>query len=117
MDKIKHTVFLDLYNAAKKSSTDSMNSSSILTRSKRAGEALNETLGDAANAAKVAAQKAKLSFRHFEQSEEPPKIEANMTVHTVVNWLVGAFNDMLEKINEQGEILGAIVKKLGDVLD
>ena len=36
---------------------------------------------------------------------------------TVFNWLVVGFKDVLEKINDQGEVNAAIVKKLGDVLD
>ena len=34
-----------------------------------------------------------------------------------VNWLVIGFKDVLEKINDQGEVIAAIVNKLGDVLD
>ena len=112
--------FQDLYNAAKQSSEESIASPSLANRvSKKAQEALLEALGDATKAAKVAAQKAKLSFTYFGQKEdeEDLHIDGKTPLRTVVHWLVVGFKDVMEKINDQGEVIGAIVKKLGDVLD
>ena len=112
--------FKDLYDAAKVSSEESIASPSLATRlSKKAQEALLEALGDATKAAKVAAQKAKLNFSYFGQKEndEDLNIDAKTPVRTVVHWLVVGFKDVMEKVNDQGEVIAAIVKKLGDVLD
>ena len=120
MSKIEFQPFKDLYDAAKESSEESLASPSLATRvSKKAQEALLEALGDAAKAAKVAAQKAKLNFSYFgqKQNDEELTINGKTSVSTVVNWLVVGFKDVLEKINDQGEIIAAVVKKLGDVLD
>ena len=121
MSKIESALFLDLYNTAKKSSDESTASTSLLSKaSKKLQEALQESLGDAAKAAKVAAQKAKLSFKYFEQerSEEADDIKAECkTVSSTVNWLLSTFKDMIDKINDQGELMAAIVKRLKDVTD
>ena len=112
--------FQDLYNAAKQSSEESIASPSLANRvSKKAQEALLEALGDATKAAKVAAQKAKLNFTYFAQKEndEDLLIEAKTPIRTVVHWLVVGFKDVMEKVNDQGEVIAAIVQKLGDVLD
>ena len=55
-------------------------------------------------------------FGHREDGEDL-KVDGKISVATVVNWLVVGFKDVLEKINDQGEGIAAIVKKLGDVLD
>ena len=121
MSKIESALFLDLYNTAKKSSDESTASTSLLSKaSKKLQEALQESLGDAAKAAKVAAQKVKLSFKYFEQerSEEADDIKAECkTVSSTVNWLLSTFKDMIDKINDQGELMAAIVKRLKDVTD
>ena len=120
--KVSTASFQQLYNAAKQSTEESIASSSIGNKaSKRVQEALLETLGDAAKAAKVAAQKAKLNFKYFEKKQADNEGDLNIdnktTVTTVVNWLLDMFKDVIDKINDQGELIGAIAKKLGDFKD
>ena len=38
-------------------------------------------------------------------------------MHSAFNWLVELFRDIIDKINDQGEILAFIVTKLGEILD
>ena len=67
-----------------------------------------DTFDDTAKAAKVLGQKAKWTFKYFEKN---PLTDKNLT--TVVNWLVHGFHDLFEKLNDQGELIAAIVKKSG----
>ena len=120
MSKVSIDSFQKLFIAAKESTDESIASSSIGNQvSKRVQDALLETLGDAAKAAKIAAQKAKLNFKYFEKkqtdTDEPLKVDSKVTVSTVVNWLLDLFKDVIDKINDQGELIGAIAKKLGDL--
>ena len=82
--------------------------------SKKVQETLKETLGDATKAAILLAQKAKLSFRYFEKNKECDGTVEGKSVNSVVNWLVSTFQDMIEKINDQGELMAAIIKKAGE---
>ena len=117
MSKIQVKPFQDLYDAAKESSEEARGSPSLASRvSRKAQEALQETFGDATKAAKVVAQKAKLGFTFFE-NEVDLKIDNQTPMYAVTNWLVVAFKDVIEKINDHGEVIAAIMKKLSDVLD
>ena len=115
MSKIQVKPFQDLYDAAKESSEEARGSPSLASRvSRKAQEALLETFGDATKAAKVVAQKAKLGFTFFE-NEDDLKIDNQTPMYAVTNWLVVAFKDVIDKINDKD--IAAIMKKLSDVLD
>ena len=113
MSKNLSTAFQALYNRAKERSEDS-NASAPMSPSKKVKDILLESLGDAAKAARVASQKAKLNFNYFEQKvgDEDLVIDNKTTITTVVNWLVDMFKDVIDKINDQGDLMSAIMKKI-----
>ena len=113
MSKNLATAFQALYNRAKESSEESKTSAPI-SPPKKVKDILLETLGDAAKAARVASQKAKLNFNYFDQKagEGDLVIDSKTTVTTVVNWLADMLKDVIDKINDQGELMAAIMKKL-----
>ena len=115
MSKIVSATFQSLYNTAK-TSTEEAQASDPMSPSKKVQEVILDRLGDAAKAARVATQKAKLNFSYFEKKkdEQDITIDGKTTVATVVNWLVEMFKDVIDKINDQGELMAAIMKKLGD---
>ena len=110
----------DLIQIAKKSSEEAIASSSLVTRaSKKVQDALQDTLGKTSHAAEVVAQKVKLNFKVFERQDIKTKVDEKdgKTLPTTVNWLVELFKDIIDKINDQGEILAFIVTKVGELLD
>ena len=114
MSKIEAKAFADLFNTAKKSTEESVASPSIASMaSENDLKALQDTFEDTTKAAKVLAQKAKCSFKYFENNPDTEASIESKSVPTVVNWLVHGFHDLIEKLNDQGELIAAIVKKSG----
>ena len=72
-----------------------------------------DTFDDTAKAAKVLGQKAKWTFKYFEKNPLTDASVEGKNLTTVVNWLVHGFHDLFEKLNDQGELIAAIVKKSG----
>ena len=111
-------VFEDLHSTLKKSSDEAKASEPLFTRNtKKLQKTLEEYLGKATNAAEVVAQKAKLNFRILDKKEKDLKIDNNLTVQSVVNWMGDLFKDVIDQVNNQGDILAFIVKQLGHVTE
>ena len=114
MSKIESKSFADLFNTAKMSTEESMTSPTIASMaSENDLKALQDTFDDTTKAAKVLGQKAKCSFKYFEKNPLTDASVEGKNVTTVVNWLVHGFHDLIEKLNDQGELIAAIVKKSG----
>ena len=115
MTKVEAKSFSDLFNTAKLSTEESLASPTLAsTASKKVHKALQDTFEDATKAAKVLAQKAKLTFKYFEKNPDTNASVEGKNVTSVVNWLVVTFQDMIDKLNDQGEPIAAMIKKAGD---
>ena len=106
--KIENEIFSNLVDTAKNSSDESTTSSPLASdASEKIQDVLRESLGKAANAAEVLAQKVKINFRAVMNKDH--KVYDNPTVASAVNWLADAFRDVIDKINDQGEILSFVL--------
>ena len=117
---IDKAAFSTLLSKAKDSTEEAIARGPLVRRaSKKVEEALKDTLAKTANAAGVVAQKVKINFKVF-QDHDSSKLDQetpDKALHSAFNWLVELFRDIIDKINDQGEILAFIVTKLGEILD
>ena len=114
--KIENEIFSNLVDTAKNSSDESTTSSPLASdASEKIQDVLRESLGKAANAAEVLAQKVKINFRAVKNKDH--KVSDNPTVASAVNWLADAFKDVIDKINDQGEILSFVLTQLGKMME
>ena len=114
--KIENEIFSNLVDTAKNSSDESTTSLPLASdASEKIQDVLRESLGKAANAAEVLAQKVKINFRAVKNKDH--KVSDNPTVASAVNWLADAFKDVIDKINDQGEILSFVLTQLGKMME
>ena len=85
------------------------------TASDKFKDVMKKNLEKAANAAEVIAQKAKINFNAVKNTNH--KIGKGLTVASAVNWLADVFKDVIDRINDHGELLSVIVTQLGKVQD
>ena len=76
---------------------------------------MKKNLEKAAKAAEVIAQKAKIYFKALKNTNH--KVGKGLSVASAVNWLADVFKDVIDRINEHGELLSVIVTQLGKVKD
>ena len=116
-NKINKDTFQALFKTARESHEEALASSPLFNRtSKRVQDAFQDTFGKASNAAEVVAKKAKLTFKVFEKEEENQiDVEKVSSVHSVVNWLSEVFKDIIEKVNEHGDILAFLLAQVSKV--
>ena len=114
--KIDDTIFSDLVETAKSSSEDAEAGSPLTNgASEKFFDALKQNLAKAANAAEAAALKAKMNFRAIKNDKH--KVGANLSVASAVNWLADAFRDVIDRINDHGEILSVVVTQLSKMME
>ena len=121
-NKISHDLFDKLLDTAKKSTVDALASSPLATRaSKKLQDALKEALANTSQAVEIVNQKVKLKFNIFQDHDIDEKTKMDKdpekAKNLAVNWMLDLFRDIIDKINDQGEILAFIVTKLGEILD
>ena len=107
----------DLLNMAKKSTEEAIMESSVMTRaSQKVLDSLKDSLTQAGKTKDAVAQKIKLKFKTLETVDVKDIIK-DKTVETTLNWVVSLFQDVITRINDQGEILAFLVEKVSHVLD
>ena len=114
--KIDDDIFASLVVATRISSEESEAGLPITnTASDKFKDVMKKNLEKAANAAEVIAQKAKINFKALKNTNH--KVGKGLSVASAVNWLADVFKDVIERINEHGELLSVIVTQLGKVKD
>ena len=104
--KIDDDIFASLVDATRISSEESEAGLPITnTDSDKFKDVMKKNLEKAANAAEVIAQKAKINFNAVKNTNH--KIGKGLTVASAVNWLADVFKDVIDRINDHGELLGA----------
>ena len=113
-NKVNKEAFQALYKTARDSHEEAVTSSPLFSRaSKRVHDAFQDTFGKATNAAEVVAKKAKLKFKVFDKEDESQlDVEKVPSVHTVVNWFSEVVKDIIDKVNEHGDILAFLLAQV-----
>jgi hypothetical protein len=116
MTKVDAESVQELFEIAKKSSEDAKEGSTIMTRGKRLHEAFRDTLAKANKSVEAVSLRINLKFKALEDLELTKKLN-DKSPENVINWLVHFFKDVIERINDQGEILAFLVEKVSMILD
>ena len=116
MTKVDTESVQELFEIAKKGSEDAKEGSTIMTRGKRLQEAFRDTLAKANKSVEAVSLRINLKFKALEDLELTKKLN-DKSPENVINWLVHFFKDVIERINDQGEILAFLVEKVSTILD
>ena len=106
--KLAHTTTEDAKKAA---------SSPIMTRCKAK---LKQTLPEVAEKFNQLTFSAfsKLGKKSFDvQGSEDPEQTEKTAVPLIINWIVSLLKDIISKLNDQGDLIGSLISKLGELVD